>query len=667
MKENDIIERLHKAYDAKTPDVLSKLNFSQVEMVPPPEKNLKKRYLSAVAVYAAACLVVALFLPFLIGRGGNDDPKPQPGVSPVRTEASDSTHATTEPPVDNSDILDEFMAALERAVAEGRIKKSEHLKRELMVELYPNEGAKYGIHVFMANNTVSYVYSDGEVYPVPVQLYKRVSDDPELAFDFEAVQFCDIDENDKYDLLLYGISGSGVPSYHMIHFDADSKTFTTLYQGAFYLVKAEDEIAEDGKVQYNLYAWYGNDALDYDSYVFIGELVYENGKIVPKLIREGTIEEVVRAVFGERTSDETVTTEPPISIDVYPIPVEPSETEPAIITTESPTPPEETTTTTGKRFDPVGTSATTKKPNPAPKVYADPADCVRIRFFKDMRMTQEYTSADDIPVGARVYYKIETDPGYICTNFSINVYGVGMDEIKDGLVGTNHYPFFDNNHLGDKLEYSLTAVLAGDADGNLMYDQSDVDTLNKYLAGDTTTIWLYGRDGYSEKLDYNCDGVINVNDRMQLQSEISTGAANRQVMPYYKYSHDVGTITYRLPTNINSVLPHGRSLNSVLTDGGTYAVYKSSASISGLSDEIREKYDDNFFMHYDLVLVYCYTEDDTAPIIHEELDVILCTESRNGAVLNPVIPEVKAGETLSDYAICIAASKKLNVIDDSPM
>ncbi|MBQ7828109.1 MAG: hypothetical protein IJ386_07580 [Clostridia bacterium] len=85
-KDRDIIEKIHKIYDVKEPDVLSRLDFSDMDMVPSPEKNLNRRYISAIAVYTAACLVVTASLPFIIG-GGVSNPRPSPSMTNVETHS----------------------------------------------------------------------------------------------------------------------------------------------------------------------------------------------------------------------------------------------------------------------------------------------------------------------------------------------------------------------------------------------------------------------------------------------------------------------------------------------------------------------------------------------------------------------------------------------------
>jgi len=505
MKENDIIERLHKAYDAPEPDVLSKLDFSQVEMVPPPEKNLKKRYLSAVAIYAAACLVVAITLPFLIGGGGNDVPKPQPGVSIIKTE-----------PVNTA----------------------------------PDTEKNRGYTEYDTETTVQSDYVTSEEY----------------------------------------------------------------------------------------------------------------------------IESV---------------TEPPISIDVYPIPVEPDETEPAVVTTEPPTLPETTTTkksestetTTPKRPEPTETTTTTTvattEPEPSvpnPKKYPYPSESVRIRFYKDVyfgsdRFGEEYASAEDIPYGAKVYYKIETDPGYICTNFTITAYDVGVDRFEYDSGDVFNYPYFVKEYPGDKLEYSLTVVLAGDADVNLIHDMNDVETVRKYIAGDTSTRWYYGIN-YSARLDYNCDGEVSVSDVTGLLAEIENGGATRQTMDYRRYNNGtVSSKTHLLDLTNAEVLPHGRNFNHLLTNGSLYNVYKDTSSISGLSDEIKAKYDDAFFKMNDLVLVYCRTKNDGTVLGKDDLSKLWCTWNVNisCSILNPEFTGKSGGWDYNVDAICIPVPKSLNIQDNNPM
>lgn len=98
LKDRDIIEKIHGIYDVKEPDVLHRLDFSDADMVPPPEKNLNRRYISAIAVYTAACLVVTACLPFIIG-GGTDDPRPNPSMTATETHS-----VTGERSVDSEEV-----------------------------------------------------------------------------------------------------------------------------------------------------------------------------------------------------------------------------------------------------------------------------------------------------------------------------------------------------------------------------------------------------------------------------------------------------------------------------------------------------------------------------------------------------------------------------------
>lgn len=85
MTKNEVLDKVLFGYDVKVPDVLSSLDFDKVEMEEAQPMSVKRKYVSAAVIYAAACLAVMLILPFIIGDGVGH-PKPNPGNKVTGTE-----------------------------------------------------------------------------------------------------------------------------------------------------------------------------------------------------------------------------------------------------------------------------------------------------------------------------------------------------------------------------------------------------------------------------------------------------------------------------------------------------------------------------------------------------------------------------------------------------
>ncbi len=188
-------------------------------------------------------------------------------------------------------IKDRFMWALERGIAEGRIKDRKYDKKELRI-IYPAEDTEEDMYVFMfASSRSSFVYSDGEAYPISTSVPVYMS---------EVIQPCDIDGNGKDDLLIYGTWGSGVAGFNLFYFDSNTKTMTELFSSAFHSVRVVEETDENGKMKYSIYTGFYRSS---DEGIYIGTLEYENGKIVTNLIREGTLSEVAKEVVWESQKD----------------------------------------------------------------------------------------------------------------------------------------------------------------------------------------------------------------------------------------------------------------------------------------------------------------------------------------------------------------------------
>ncbi|MBE6708039.1 MAG: ABC transporter substrate-binding protein [Ruminococcaceae bacterium] len=77
MNKKEILEKVLRGYDVKVPNVLPNLSFSEIEETPMKKESLKKKYIIAAAVYAAACLVILATIPFIINTlktPDKDDP-----------------------------------------------------------------------------------------------------------------------------------------------------------------------------------------------------------------------------------------------------------------------------------------------------------------------------------------------------------------------------------------------------------------------------------------------------------------------------------------------------------------------------------------------------------------------------------------------------------------
>lgn len=76
MKNKDVLDILKRTYSQKAPDILPNLRFDMVEkeeVVLPP---IRRRYIAAVAIYTAACLVIVSVLPFVIRNSVDPERKP---------------------------------------------------------------------------------------------------------------------------------------------------------------------------------------------------------------------------------------------------------------------------------------------------------------------------------------------------------------------------------------------------------------------------------------------------------------------------------------------------------------------------------------------------------------------------------------------------------------
>lgn len=125
-----------------------------------------------------------------------------------------------------------------------------------------------------------------------------------------------------------------------------------------------------------------------------------------------------------------------------------------------------------------------------------------LRFYRDEARTEE-VMLNDIAVGDTVYYKLETDKGYVCTNIDINCH----------LVVKNHSVYADIP--GDEIEYKLSVALIGDVNGDGSVDAKDVTVYMNELV----TPKPYGYD-HRINSDLNCDGERDAKDVLMLMKYI---------------------------------------------------------------------------------------------------------------------------------------------------
>lgn len=253
MRDNDIIEKIHKIYDQKEPDVLSRLDFSKVEMKTVPEKSLNKRYFSAAAVYAAACLVIAIVLPFLIG-GRGDEPKPVPSNSDVRTETSGEEN--------NAPKSDDTNSPLEVNIVDG-VPEEYH---EVLVRY------RSAVEAIVKNNIVE---NDGKLYS-PYEPVHYLT-----AGMCEAGQAMKSPETEKYGYSLKDMNGDGTPELLLI---TENHVLLEIYS----IVDGEAQMVEYFWPRYtgvvlttNRIYTHGSNGAGYDTYTLSK---YDgDGKFVPYL------------------------------------------------------------------------------------------------------------------------------------------------------------------------------------------------------------------------------------------------------------------------------------------------------------------------------------------------------------------------------------------------
>ena len=528
-----------------------------------------------------------------------------------------------DPDKTDPEVMEAFLEALDKAIEAGKVSGIENVYDYVKSDVYEVNAVKgraTDLHVFMYHS-FAFIYCDGEVYTVPISVIRGHS---------KAVMYSDVDNNGKSDLILYGTYGSGIIKYDVVWFDTEAKTFTYIYDRSRYYVEVTEEAdADAGRLVYKVYQ--SKTGRADDNMDLVGWLEYKDGKLtVAEYNTSSDSGAVSSATSGEKTPVETSTTTK----------------KPAETTTKKP-----------------ATTTTTKKPAEEPvvnrKVYDDPAKRTRIRFFKDVYHTDEYKSAADIPYGAEVYYTYDNDPGYIIADFKINIYQ--SDFGIAGVPGQGHDAHVDcfiNNYQGERLEYSYTSVLAGDADGNLYYDENDVNILRKYLDNDPEIRAIYGEFGYSEELDYDCNGGINKDDLAGLLAEIENGTAKRNTMTNYGNGPCTRTALWKFGDAL--VLPHGLSQSQIT---GEYSVHKKYIETSGMSLDIRNKYNDpNFYNKNDLVVVYCYTKNGEAPDI-SEISRIWCTNGYATKYFDIEYSDDNVGQKLSKYALVfeIPNDKNLSV------
>lgn len=93
MKNNEMFKLIAESCTVSAPNTLSGLTFDAAEKYrnTTPKISVKKNYITAAVIYAAACIAVIIAIPFIIGGGhGSDDPTPAVSAT-ENDEYSDST------------------------------------------------------------------------------------------------------------------------------------------------------------------------------------------------------------------------------------------------------------------------------------------------------------------------------------------------------------------------------------------------------------------------------------------------------------------------------------------------------------------------------------------------------------------------------------------------
>jgi len=224
-----------------------------------------------------------------------------------------------------------------------------------------------------------------------------------------------------------------------------------------------------------------------------------------------------------------------------------------------------------------------------------------IIFYKDENMTERYTSPDDIPMGAKVYYEIVTEPGYICHYLKINVYEV-----------TNNS--FVNNYPDGQLEYSLESLLAGDTTRDNKLDLTDAARILRYIAGFTEEYWGLGQSAAGRcRMDYTCDGKVNLLDVTGLLKEVAghdvektTSSPGTYAIQHLLMIEDVMNFSVELEAKYAFSLTRGYNVNSFLGVKNDQEIW----------DELYSKYtSEELFGYNSLVCYFVKCAGDGAPVL----------------------------------------------------
>ncbi len=116
MKNEEMFGMIKESCTATAPDILPRLSFAAAEEYKNtvPASSPTKSYIKAAVIYAAACLVLVIALPFIIGNVTEHEPT-KPGA-PITEQMKPPVTETTEPPNNTNDgyklaIEDELLAA----------------------------------------------------------------------------------------------------------------------------------------------------------------------------------------------------------------------------------------------------------------------------------------------------------------------------------------------------------------------------------------------------------------------------------------------------------------------------------------------------------------------------------------------------------------------------
>lgn len=140
----------------------------------------------------------------------------------------------------------------------------------------------------------------------------------------------------------------------------------------------------------------------------------------------------------------------------------------------------------------------------------------RLLLFRDAEMTDRYASVKDIAVGDTVYYKVETDEGYVCTYIDINC---PLNSYDNTI-----YADIPGSGIGFRLE----TWLIGDINNDGVLNAADISAYMKDMVR-TDKHWPEN----VMLIDVNADGKDNARDLTALMQRILGNGKLKSNRSYY--------------------------------------------------------------------------------------------------------------------------------------